>query len=110
MSFQRRHDAIKQVVEWVLTDLRELCCLTSLHEYVLHLLVHITDDIVDCQNLSFVSGERQDLDTKSEQELDYVYTIVTSDFFYNEVSKKREKICMSNLKHCIFENQEVYVY
>ena len=110
MSFQQRHDAIKQVVECVLTDLRQLCCITSLHEYVLNLLVNIMNDTVDSQICTIPLVERQDLDAKSEQELDHVYSIVTSDFFYNGIKKKRKKLCMKNLKHCMFENQEVYIY
>lgn len=110
MSFERRYEAIKQVVEWVLTDLRQLCRPTSLHEYVLNLLVDIRNDTVSGEKISISPVERQHLYTKSEQELDRVYNIITSDFFYNEVTKRRKKLCMSNLKHCMFENQESYVY
>ena len=110
MSFQQRHDVIKQVVEMVLTDLRELCCLTSLQEYVLHILVQITKETIDDQNLSFFSVERRDLHIELEEELDYVYTIVTSDFFYDDVTKSKKNLCMHILKQSIFENQEVHIY
>ena len=108
MSFQRRYDAIKQVVDWVLADLHQLCCPTSFQQYVLNLLIDITNDTVGGQNCSISLLERQGMDTESEQKLDNVYTIVTSDFFYNEVTERRKKLCMNNLKHCIFENQMEY--
>ena len=109
MTFQRRFEAVKQVVEIVLTDLSKLACLKSVQEYVLSVLVQIDNDIGTSDRNMDLSVDRHILDTKSEQELDNVYTIVTSDVFYQDVTKGCKILCMNNLNHPMFENQDSYI-
>jgi hypothetical protein len=109
MTFQRRFEAIKQVVQIVLTDLSKLSCLKSVQEYVLSVLVQIDNDIAISDRNLDLSVNRHILDIKSEQELDNVYRIVTSDVFYQDVTAGCKNLCMNNLQHPMFENQDSYM-
>jgi hypothetical protein len=109
MTFQRRFEAVKQVVEIVLSDLSKLACIKSVQEHVLSILVQIDNDIGTGDRNMDPLFDRHILDTKSEQELDNVYTIVTSDEFYQDVTEGCKNLCMNNLKHPIFENQDAYI-
>ena len=105
-----RHKVIQRVASYVRTDLDRQCFPTYLQEYVLDRLISIDSKLVISERYPSVPIDRHALNMHAEPELNKMYNIVVSDFFYTNATSGCRILCMSNLKHSMFEKHESYEF
>ena len=108
MTFQRRHKGIQRVASYVRTDLDRQCFPTYLQEYVLDRLISIDSKLVIAVKYPSAPIDRHTLNMHAEPELNKMYNIVVSDFFYINATSGCRILCMSNLGHVMFQKHESY--
>jgi hypothetical protein len=108
MTFQRRHEVIHRVATFVLADLDRQAFPTYLQEYVLDRIISIDSSLVQREKYTDTPIDRHALNMHAEPELNKMYNIVTSDFFYTNASSGCRILCMSNLGHVMFQKHESY--
>ena len=108
MTFQQRHESIKRVVSIVKTDLERQALHTSLQEYVLYSLISIDSSLIVHDRYVDLPIDRHILNTMAEPELNKMYNIVMSDFFYTGSTRRCRKLCVRKLKHIMFKEHESY--
>ena len=103
-----RHRVIQMVVTFLRTNLDRQALPTNLQDYVLDRLISIDSSLVMCERYSDTPIDRHALNMHAEPELNTLYNIVVSDFFYTNVTSGCRILCMSNLEHVMFKKHESY--
>jgi hypothetical protein len=103
-----RHRVIQMVVTFLRTNLDRQALPTNLQDYVLDRLISIDSSLVMCERYSDTPIDRHALNMHAEPELNKLYNIVVSDFFYTNATSGCRILCMSNLKHVMFQKYESY--